>query len=177
MCIRDRPVTYGTVNGYQVKALRDTGCNVVVVREKFVPKRCYVGDNMKIRLLDGTVIEAPLVNIDVDTPYYVGRTTAAVLPEVVYDLVIGNVKGALPLSQPNLAWESTVCRGPRNVEVAHNISSMLVPIAESAEEGSQEEPKQTNHKFGMASWEMSESYSCLLYTSDAADERSSVDLG
>src|SRR5678815_3780300 len=129
MCIRDRPVAYGTENGYQVKTLRDNESNKMVVREKFVPKRCYVGNNMKIRLLDGTVIEAPLANIDVDTPYYVGRTTAAVLPEVVYDLVIGNVKGALPLSQPNLAWESTVCRGPRNVEVAHNISSMLVPIA------------------------------------------------
>src|SRR5678816_4396482 len=124
---------------------------------------------MKIRLLDGTVIEAPLASIDVDTPYYVGRTTAAVLPEVVYDLVIGNVKGALPLSQPNLAWESTECRGLRKVEDEHNHRSLLFPIAENAEEDSHGVSGQTNHSFGMASLEREDFYRGKPSTSQSRD--------
>src|SRR5678815_5283866 len=54
----------------------------------------------QILLIDNTIRDAPVVDIDVDTPYYTGRTEAIALDDAIYDLIIGNIPGARSAEGP-----------------------------------------------------------------------------
>src|SRR5678815_5192203 len=54
----------------------------------------------QILLIDNTIRDAPVVDIDVDTPYYTGRTEAIALDDAIYDLIIGNIPGARSAEDP-----------------------------------------------------------------------------
>ena len=59
-------------------------------------------------LVDNTVSKAPFALITVDTPYYNGKIRVLCLPNAVYDLLIGNVGGALPPDKPDSNWQLTL---------------------------------------------------------------------
>lgn len=47
-----------------------------------------------MRLLSNRWVKAPVVHINIDTPYYTGEVTGLALANMICDLVIGNIKGA-----------------------------------------------------------------------------------
>ena len=88
------PIAKGFIANQEVEVLRDTGCNGVIVKKKFVKKENYTGEFGHMLLVDKTLIRAPFVNIDIDTPYGKGNFRALCLPDAIHDLIIGNVLNA-----------------------------------------------------------------------------------
>ncbi|KAJ8030804.1 hypothetical protein HOLleu_27324 [Holothuria leucospilota] len=101
----DMPVVQGKIGQANVTVLRDTGCNTVVVRDKFVSLDQYTGDKVSCALLDGTERDVPVARVMVDTPYFVGEVEALVMVTPLQDLIIGNVSGAREPSNPNPDWK------------------------------------------------------------------------
>ena len=56
-------------------------------------------------MMDGRVIEVPVVKKKVDTPYYIGEVEGVAMKAPIYDLVIGNVHGARGQEDPDTNWE------------------------------------------------------------------------
>jgi len=101
----EMPVVDGFVNNQEAKCLRDTGCNGIVVKQKFVSEEQYTGNVGYMLLVDNTVRKARKAVITIDTPYLQGDFEALCLPDVIYDLIIGNVPQALPPDQPRNDWK------------------------------------------------------------------------
>ena len=74
--------------------LRDTGCTSVLVKRNFVNPDQYTGKYAVLRMVDNSMKAVPTATIHVDTPYYTGDVEAMCMPDVVCDLIIGNVEGA-----------------------------------------------------------------------------------
>ena len=88
------PLATGKVGENEVEVLRDTGCNGVIVRTELVKKDDFTGSMGYMMAVDRTLKEAPITEIEVDTPYYTGVTQAICLRDPLFDLVIGNIPGA-----------------------------------------------------------------------------------
>ena len=58
-----------------------------------------------IWLSDNTAKQVELVKIHIDTPYYVGDVEAICLPNALYDLLIGNIKGVRKPKDPDHLWK------------------------------------------------------------------------
>ena len=56
-------------------------------------------------MMDGRVIEVPVVKKRMDTPYYIGEVEGVAMKAPIYDLVIGN--GARGQEDPDTSWEVT----------------------------------------------------------------------
>ena len=102
---RDMPVQYGKIGTKRVSTLRDTGCSGVVVRSSFVLPEQYTGKSHICILIDGSSKKVPMARIHIDTPYYVGMVDAMCMEAPIYDLIVGNVKGARDPHSPNPSWE------------------------------------------------------------------------
>ena len=103
------PAAKGTVEGKPVTVLRDTGCSSVVVRRSLVPDSKLTGQVALCVMIDGTIRRTPVAEIFVDTPYYRGPTTAVCMTNPIYDLIVGNVKGAAePNPSPHLTGAMSV---------------------------------------------------------------------
>ena len=103
------PVSDGLLENQPVKVLRDTGCSTVVVRRSLVPEDKLTGQEECCILIDGTIRRTPVAEVFVDTPYYTGLTTAVCMKNPIYDLIIGNIKGAIDLKsspQPTQAVQT-----------------------------------------------------------------------
>ena len=94
----NKPVSDGLLEKQPVKVLRDSGCSTVVVRQSLVPEDKLTGQEERCILIDGTMRRTPVAEIFIDTPYYIGMTTAVCMNNAVYDLIIGNVPGSTGLS-------------------------------------------------------------------------------
>ena len=102
------PTCEGLLDGKRVVVLRDTGCSSAVVRSSLVPKDQFLGENQTCVLIDGTVRKFPLATVNIDTPYYAGKLRVLCMANPVYDLIIGNVKGALEPNEPDTEWTNRV---------------------------------------------------------------------
>lgn len=98
------PVEKGLVGNKVVNALPDTGCNEVVIKQKFVREEQYTGQCGFMLLVDNTVRKALFAIIDINTPYLKGQMKAICLPDVIYYLIIGNVANAAALDKPEQGW-------------------------------------------------------------------------
>ena len=58
-------------------------------------------------LIDNTVRKVPIARITVHTPYLHGEGDVRCLPDVIYDLIIGNVPGARSADNPDPDWQET----------------------------------------------------------------------
>uniref|UniRef100_L7LYC0 CCHC-type domain-containing protein n=1 Tax=Rhipicephalus pulchellus TaxID=72859 RepID=L7LYC0_RHIPC len=94
----DMPVAKGFLENCPVTVLRDTGCDTVVVRQVLVPKKKLTGTYRPVLLLDGTVRQLPEAMVFLDTPFFRGKVRAQCMQDSLYDVVIGNIKGAVPLN-------------------------------------------------------------------------------
>lgn len=101
------PVVRGCIGGYFVTVLRDSGCSGVVVRKGLVKPSQITERNQLCSLADGSRIQVPIAEVDIDTPYLTGSVEAWVLETPLYDLIIGNVKGARPPEHPDENWMQT----------------------------------------------------------------------
>ena len=85
------PTAEGTVNGRKVEVLRDTGCTCCTVKRSLVSDDQLIGKESYETLIDETTQKYPLAVIDVDCPFFTGKTEALCMEDTLYDLVIGNI--------------------------------------------------------------------------------------
>ena len=52
-----------------IEMLRDSGCSTMVIREDLCDPRDFTGETRGCVMMDGRVIEVPVVKKKVDTPY------------------------------------------------------------------------------------------------------------
>lgn len=102
------PVVRGTVCGVEGTTLRDTGCSTVVVRKNLVPSSKFTGKSCLVRLANCVVERYPLAQVDIECPYYTGTVYAICMEEPIYDVLIGNIPGALPLQDIHSTPETSI---------------------------------------------------------------------
>ena len=84
----------GTVNSRKVEVLRETGCTCCTVKRSLVSDDQLIGKESYVTLIDETTQKYPLAVIDVDCPFFTGKTEALCMEDTLYDLVIGNIAGS-----------------------------------------------------------------------------------
>ena len=89
-----KPKAFENFNGRKVEVLRDTGCTCCTVKRSLVSDDQLVGKESYVTLIDETTQKYPLAVIDVDCPFFTGKTEALCMEDTLYDLVIGNIDGS-----------------------------------------------------------------------------------
>lgn len=56
-------------------------------------------------LADGSRIKVPQAKLYVDTPYFIDELEAGCMEHPMYDIIIGNIKGAREPNSPDSNWE------------------------------------------------------------------------
>ena len=93
-------VGVGKLNGRPVKVLRDTGCTGMIVDRALVPEA-----QGSLQMVDHTLIDVPLANVYLDSPYYKGHCRVMCVSSPVYPVIIGNVRGARRML-PDPDWKA-----------------------------------------------------------------------
>lgn len=88
------PTAQGMVSGKKVVVLRDTGCTGCVIRRSLVDDDQLLGKESDVTLIDETTQSYPLAMIDINCPFFTGKTEALCMDDTLYDLVIGNIDGS-----------------------------------------------------------------------------------
>ena len=70
------------------------------------------GSSGSLQMVDHTMIDVPLANIYLDSPYYKGHCKVMCVSSPVYPVIIGNVKGARQML-PDPDWKAEDQRGAR----------------------------------------------------------------
>src|SRR5260221_4402775 len=73
------------------RVLRDTGATCIVVKQSFVDRHQFTGEEEPCVLIDGTTKRFPVAAIHLNTPYLYGTYKAVVMQNPLYDIIIGNV--------------------------------------------------------------------------------------
>ena len=99
-------VGVGKLNGRPVKVLCDTGCTGMIVDRALVPEVMVIpGSSGSLQMVDHTLIDVPLANIYLDSPYYKGHCRVMCVSSPVYPVIIGNVRGARRML-PDPEWKA-----------------------------------------------------------------------
>ena len=88
------PTAVGTVNGKEVRVLRDTGCTGVVVRRSLVSDGQMLNKQSGVTLINNYKQRCPVARIIIDSPFFRGSTDALCIDDPAHDLVIGNIEGS-----------------------------------------------------------------------------------
>ena len=88
------PTAIGTVNGKEVRVLRDTGCTGVVVRRSLVSDGQMLNKQSGVTLINNYKQRCPVARIKIDSPFFRGTTDALCIDDPAHDLVIGNIEGS-----------------------------------------------------------------------------------
>ena len=88
------PTAIGTVNGKEVRVLRDTGCTGVVVRRNLVSDGQMLNKQSGVTLINNYNQRCPMARINIDCPFFRGTTDALCIDDPAHDLVIGNIEGS-----------------------------------------------------------------------------------
>ena len=88
------PTAIGTVNGKEVRVLRDTGCTGVVVRRSLVSDGQMLNKQSGVTLINNYKQRCPMARINIDSPFFRGSTDALCIDDPAHDLVIGNIEGS-----------------------------------------------------------------------------------
>ena len=143
------PTAKGTVEGKPVTVLRDTGCSSVVVRRSLVPDK-LTGQEALCSLIDGTIRRTPVAEIFVDTPYYRSPTTAVCMLNPIYDLIVGNIRGATePNPSPHLtgAMDVIILEGPDSADNRQNqTTAAAIPLEDRIDRGPELETEAKPHE-------------------------------
>ena len=83
----------GTVNGKEVRVLKDTGCTGVVVKRDLVSDEQMLGKELDVTLINESKLKYIVARISVECPFFNGITKALCMDDTLYDLVIGNIDG------------------------------------------------------------------------------------
>ena len=88
------PTAVGTVNGKEVRVLRDTGSTGVVVRRSLVSDGQMLNKQSGVTLINNYKQRCPMARINIDCPFFRGTTDASCIDDPAHDLVIGNIEGS-----------------------------------------------------------------------------------
>ena len=88
------PTVIGTVNGKEIRVLRDTGCTGVVVRRSLVSDGQMLNKQSGVTLINNYNQRCPMARIKIDSPFFRGTTDALCIDDPAHDLVIGNIEGS-----------------------------------------------------------------------------------
>ena len=88
------PTAIGTVNGKEIRVLRDTGCTGVVVRRSLVSDGQMLNKQSGVTLINNYKQRCPVARINIDCPFFRGSTDALCIDDPAHDLVIGNIEGS-----------------------------------------------------------------------------------
>ena len=88
------PTAIGTVNGKEVRVLRDTGCMGVVVRRSLVSDGQMLNKQSGVTLINNYKQRCPMARINIDCLFFRGTTDALCIDDPAHDLVIGNIEGS-----------------------------------------------------------------------------------
>ena len=103
----------GKLNGWPVKVLRDTECTGMTVDRALISDSMVIpGSSGSLQMVDHTLIDVPLANIYLDSPYYKEHCKVMCVSFPVYPVIIGNVKGACQML-PDPEWKAKDQRGAR----------------------------------------------------------------
>ena len=121
------PTAVGTVNGRKVDILRDTGCTTVTVRKNLISDDCLTGREAYVTLIDETRQKYPLAMIDIDCPFFTGKTEAVCMKDTLHDLVIGNIDGSKLPDMSHFSAAAVTQSQTRQSEMAfRKISGMII---------------------------------------------------
>lgn len=70
------PIVKGCVDDKIVNVLRDTGCGGVMIRKNLMKPEQMTGKIQKCVLADGSVVDADVAEVEIDTPYFSGTVVA-----------------------------------------------------------------------------------------------------
>src|SRR5215469_14056064 len=87
------PDEVGMLCERKVEVLRDTGCNVIMVRTDIVPKDCLRNEFTNIAVANGYELKAQKAIVWLRTSYFSQITKVWCVKNLAWDVVIGNVKG------------------------------------------------------------------------------------
>jgi len=87
--------------GTKTIVMRDTGSTTCVVKKSLVKPEQMTGSYELCMMIDGIVKRYPTAVVELDTPYFSGRTNVLCMDNPVQDIIIGNIPGASGV-QPNL---------------------------------------------------------------------------
>ena len=89
------PLVIGSCNGKDVRILRDTGSTAVLVKSSLVNPVDIDETNMvRLKFADGSESQAKNAVIDLNCVFMCGRVEAVCLPNLPFDVLVGNVDGA-----------------------------------------------------------------------------------
>ncbi|KAH9365227.1 hypothetical protein HPB48_007926 [Haemaphysalis longicornis] len=88
------PVSKGRVEDKPAIILRDTGTNTVIVRQSLVPRAALTGTSCMLQLANGKYVTAPEAKVFIESPFFTVMALVSCLKYPLYDVVIGNVRGA-----------------------------------------------------------------------------------
>ena len=108
--IANIPVVEGRICGRtrSVWVFRDTDCSRGIIRRSMCPEYSFTGETRTCVMINGDTFTAPVVNIMVDTLYFIGRFNALSVEKPVYDIVVGNIPGARDANDPDINWRRNV---------------------------------------------------------------------
>ena len=88
------PTAEGTVNDRKVEVLGDIGCTCRSVKRSLVSDDQLIGKESYASLIDETTQRYLLAVIDIDCPFFTGKSEALYMEDTLYDLVTGNIDGS-----------------------------------------------------------------------------------
>ena len=91
----------GSINGTKTIVMRDTGSTTCVVKKSLVKPEQMTGSYELCMLIDGIIKRYPTAMVELDTPYFNGKTKVLCMDNPVQDIIIGNIPGASGV-HPNL---------------------------------------------------------------------------
>jgi hypothetical protein len=126
-------ISTGSVNGNQLIVLRDTGCDVMVVKASLVRPEQYTGMSSNLELADGSKRSYPMAKVVIKTKYGKGEVTATVMPTPIYDLIVGNnLSRILECVNTKQFPENTSCEEvPNNPVVSKSVDLSVVEQLDS----------------------------------------------
>ena len=98
------PVVPGLVGQTPVEVLRDTGCSGVIVKKALVKEQQLTGAVGYIMTIDRRALKLSIAIIDIDTPYFAGKTEAMCMSDLIFELIVGNIPGARAANDENKEW-------------------------------------------------------------------------
>uniref|UniRef100_A0A2C9LFL8 Uncharacterized protein n=1 Tax=Biomphalaria glabrata TaxID=6526 RepID=A0A2C9LFL8_BIOGL len=131
------------INNVPIKAIRDSGCNTLVVRADLIEAQYYRGYTRKVELADGSIKEFKVFKVFIETPFYTGHCEGVAMPNMRHDMLIGNLTGLKECSRQEIeAWEKKYERlqQNRNTETENYISNMVITRSKN-------KPKQETQEF------------------------------
>jgi len=88
------PCSRGRINGTRTIVMRDTGSTTCVVKKSLVKPEQTTGSYELRMLIDGIVKRYPTAMVEIDTPYFIGKTKVLCMDNPGQDIIIGNILDA-----------------------------------------------------------------------------------